>query len=98
MRKFIKNIFVDEYGGIKFFWEITGFVIAVLVGAFALVAIIVAIAWPIQELGCSQKGDQYSVESDFKFWAAECFYALDDGTVVSDDKFQAIGVKEGWIE
>lgn len=98
MRKKVDRVFFDEYGAMHEGWLLAGFV-AAIVAFVTMIIIVFAIAIGIANgVGCNQIGDAYSVDTEYKFWADQCFITLDDGSVVSEDSFRAIGVKEGWID
>jgi hypothetical protein len=87
-------MFKDRYGMLKTGWLMT---IAVAIG-IGLMLIVLAISWTASEIGCDQVGYEYNVDSDYRFFADQCFLITDDGKVVSQDNYRAIGIEKGWIE
>ena len=87
-------MFKDRYGYFKMGWIITFWVTVVIVAIIAIAGIF----WGAGEIGCDQVGYEYNVESDYRFFADQCFLTTDDGKIVSQDNYRAIAIEKGWID
>lgn len=61
-------------------------VVALVIGAIIFAAVAIAgVVGAVNEAGCAQQGEEYGIESDYRFWAGVCYAEVDGHTVNMDN-------------